>query len=286
MPDKPIGQSMVEAKLLSPKQLDEALSYQRRSSERIPLGRLSVELGLVKEDDFAPFLASYFNVPYLDLKKYPNIQPETVEIIPESIARRFNVLPLMKDENTLTVAVSDPLDLTALENLKTITHRQIKSVVSPASQIRRRITAYYTGEYIETKTSGLTDSKEKEAWPFASSLVKLLTERAHRHGVNSVHIQPEENRVKIFFRVGKRLEKIASYPKDVLPHIVDFIKKASNLDSGSSNVPQAGYFTFSREWVNTEVGVSVFPTVWGERIVLEIPRPIGWLDEDAWFRPV
>ena len=284
MPNKPIGQSMVEAKLLSQEQLDDALSYQRRSSERVLLGRLSVELGFVKEDEFAPFLASYFNVPYVDLKKYPMVQRETVETVPESIARRFNVLPLMKDQDTLTVAVSDPLDLTALENLKTITHCQIKPVVSSASQIRHRIIAYYTtGGYTETKTSGFTGHKEKEAWPFASSLVRLLIERAHRHGVNSVHIQPEENRVKIFFRVGKRLEKIASYPKEVLPHIAGFIKKTANLDTEICNVPQAGYFAFSRDWVNTEVGVSLFPTAWGERIVLEIPRPIGWLDEDALF---
>lgn len=138
-----IGQSMVEACLINHEQLNDLLARQKRTSEKTLLGKLSIELGLVEEDDFAPFLASYFNFPYVDLKDYPAIEKRALEKIPESMARRLNIMPLSKEEDTLTVAIFDPLDLVTLENLETVTGCRIKPVVSPPKKIRYKIAMSY-----------------------------------------------------------------------------------------------------------------------------------------------
>ncbi len=294
MPVKPIGQSMIEANLINQGQLDELLEYQRRSSERVPLGRLTVDLGLVKEEEFGPFIASYFNVPYVNLERCLTVQKEALDIVPESIAKRYNVFPLVKEDDTLTIAISDPLDLTTLENLEAVTHCSIKQVISTTDQIRHSITAHYTGIFLrpnegvpgfKEKVSVLPFEKYKKTWPFISSLVGLLIEKAVNNNINLIHIQPDENRVKVFFRIDKKLEKAVSYPKSVFRPIVNFVKKASSLNLQKNDIPQAGYFVYSTTKLNVEIGVAIFPTLSGERMVLEVPRRIGWLEED-WFKSI
>jgi type IV pilus assembly protein PilB len=143
MSRKLIGQCMVDANLLTQVQLDELLEYQKTASERVLIGRLTVELGFLKEEQFVPFLAGYFEVPYVDLKEYAFIQRQAIDSIPESIAEQFNVFPLRKDEDTLTVAMSDPCDVVTMDALETITRCHIKPVLSVPNQIRYNIFLYY-----------------------------------------------------------------------------------------------------------------------------------------------
>lgn len=292
---KPIGQSMVEANLINQYQLNELLEYQKNLENRTPLGRLTVELGLVKEEEFAPFLATYFNVPYLDLDEYFTVQKEALDIVPKSIAKRLNVLPVLKEDDTLTVAISDPLDLPALDSLQTITQCRIKRVISPLNQIRDGIDAYYSGvfsryrydrDYSDNKVKKHYVKGEKYKWPLAPSLVRLLIEKANNNNATIVHIQPDKNRIEILFRIDKKLEKVASYPKTALSSLSEFIKKASRLDIETHDAPQSGYFKFNNNKINMEIGVSILPTLSGERIVLEVPRRMGWSDEEAWFKSV
>lgn len=295
MPIKQIGQSMVEANLINYQQLNELLEYQKKLDERVLLGKLTVELGLINEEEFAPFLASYFGVDYLNLKGHLTIQKEALNAVPEPLAKRFNILPLVKEDDNLTVAISDPLDLTTLENLGALTGCHIKPVVSPANQIRSGISAHYRGVFLEPGREGLTAGaiSSKPARmdkgnnvPPASSLIKSFVEKAYKSGVKAVHIQSSQRRVEILFRVDRKLQKMASYPIVVYSSIVNFVKKAAKLDSSRSDIPQSGYFVFNADKLNMEVGVSILPTLSGERIVLEVPRRIGWADEEIWYRPV
>jgi len=289
---KPIGQSMVEANLINQYQLNELLEYQKNAEPRVLLGRLTVELGLVKDEEFAPFLASYFNVPYLNLEDCSVVQKDAIDSVPQFIARRLNILPLLKEEDTLTVAMSDPLDLSVVEDLETVTGFRIKRVVSPANRIRESIKSCYSGVFLRVKNTGAkkersgyaSAEKQKYRWPLAPSLIRLLIERAYKNSVNSVHMQPQHNRVEIFFRAGGKLEKIASYPKSALSSILTYIRTAAKLGQSKSDIPQAGYFTFNNDKLNIEVGVSILPTLSGERIVLEVPRKIGWIDEEACYK--
>jgi type IV pilus assembly protein PilB len=186
MSAKPIGQSMVEANLINQYQLNELLEYQKNAESRVPLGRLTVELGMVKDEEFAPFLASYFNVPYLNLEDCSVVQKDAIDSVPQFIARRLNILPLLKEEDTLTVAMSDPLDLPVVEDLETVTGFRIKRVVSPANRIRESIKSCYSGVYLRVKTVDIKEKagcasagRQKYRWPLAPSLIRLLIERAY-----------------------------------------------------------------------------------------------------------
>ena len=140
---KPIGQSMIEAHLINENQLTNLLEYQSRSRERMLLGKLSVELGLVADDEFAPFIASYFDMPYVNLRDLPPPPKEISQLVPEAIAKRFNIAPLAIQDNALTVAVSDPMDFATIENIETMTHCQVKTVVSTPMQIKYTIAVIY-----------------------------------------------------------------------------------------------------------------------------------------------
>jgi type IV pilus assembly protein PilB len=209
-------------------------------------------------------------------------QKEAINIIPESIAKRFNVLPLMKEDDTLTVVISDPLDLPILENLQTVTNCSIKSVISSPKQIKNNIEIQYN--QILSRFVGKDKEKEvlpilpleqrQNAWPLIPSLLRLIIDQAFRNSVNLIHIQPEQNRMKIFFRINRRLEKVASYPKGIFLSILDFVKKAAKMNLEIKGIPQAGYFVCNTGELNIEVGVSIFPTISGDRIVLEVPRTI------------
>jgi type IV pilus assembly protein PilB len=134
---------MVEANLISQEQLDDLLYLQRCSEKKMPLGRMTINLGLVAEEDFAPFVASYFDIPSVDLKEYSKIQWDALSTLPESIAQRFNVLPIAKSGDTLTVAMADPLDMATLDTLETITHCRIQPVISAPNHIKYAIFLFY-----------------------------------------------------------------------------------------------------------------------------------------------
>ena len=138
-----IGQCMLEAKLINNNQLEEALRIQRVAGERVLLGKVALDRGFVKEDDFAPFIASYFDVPYVNLREYRRVRWDALDMIPETIAERLNVFPMAKESDTLTVALTDPVDLVTLETLELLTRCRIKPVVSTTSQIQFAIFLYY-----------------------------------------------------------------------------------------------------------------------------------------------
>jgi len=284
-----IGQKMIEANLLVSSQVDELLRHQKESPERIPLGRLSVELRMVTDEEFAPFLASYFDTPYLNLGTHVRVKQEILDLVPKDIARRYNALPLFREGDVLFVAMEDPVDLIKIENLSLITGLKIKPIVSPVSHIRQRIEDCYRVGIFKSAEAGPVKTTQQEyeslpnrdshSWQVAASFVSLLLERAFRNEVSIIHIQPEDDRLKAFFRVDNRLEKIASYPSAILASISKYIKEASGLNSQRSAIPQTGFFNFRINNRYAEIGVSIHPTLDGERIVLEVPRRLGWFDE-------
>lgn len=134
---------MLEAKLINEGQLKMALERQRSAKERVLLGKLTVDMGLVSEEDFAPFIASYFDVPYINLREHWKASWEALNSISESMAERLNVFPVSKEGDTLTVALTDPVDLATLDTLEILTHCRIKPVVSTTNQIQFAIFLHY-----------------------------------------------------------------------------------------------------------------------------------------------
>lgn len=282
---KLIGEGLIEAGLITSEQRERALVYQRKSPEKKLLGRLVVELGFVKEEDFAPFLAIHFGLPFLSLRGFGRVSHQAVELVPEEIARRFNLFPVCKEKQVLTVAMADPLDVIALDNLRMITSCQIQPVVSSQSDINQTIRDYYQVEILRgPQLQELLDEEMESSLirqdpgrikqiansPFAAAFLDLLLERALKHRARAIHIQPNQKDMEIFFRLEQDLERIASYPKRIFISIMARMKALADLELDQVELPQTGNFSRRLSGSKFEFGVSTLPTIYGERAVLEV----------------
>jgi len=270
---KPIGQSLVEANLLTDTQLEQVLEHQRQGPKKAPVGEIAVKLGFVAEEIFAPFLASYLNFPFLNLKGFDKVSNEAVKLFPEEAARRYNAFPLWRQADIVYVAMSDPLNFVAIDTLSVMSGYKIEAIVCPDSQIKEYIEWYYKRRLKKPQIDlpdDLEEASQETDLPFAVSFVNLLIERGYKQGARAIHIQPTEAQFQIFFRVNRQLDRIAFYSKSLLPSILLRIKQLASLDESRQDVPQDGGFDirlFNQE-VPLRLSVSVLPTIWGERVVL------------------
>jgi len=280
---KPIGQSLVDANLISEVQLARALEHQRQDGEKRPIGEIAVQLGFVAEEVFAPFLASYLNFPFLNLKDFDKISREAVSLFSEEVSKRYSAFALWRQGDTVYVAMSDPLDFVAIDTLSVISGYKIEPIVCPENQIKDYIELYYGKHPVAGRQRdsdrdwqeridlpAAEEISESEDLPFAVSFVNLLIERGYKQGARAIHLQPTESQLQIFFRVNRTLDRIAAYSRTLLPSILTRIKQLASMDASRQDIPQDSNFDirlFNRsDPIN--LTISILPTIWGERVVI------------------
>lgn len=138
---KQLGEILLERSLINAKQLQEALEIQKSKGGLI--GEILVSLGFVREEDIAKALTTQFGLPYLPLSNY-EIDPEVIKLVPENVARQYNLIPLDKIADTLTITVSNPLNIQAIEDIEFLTNCNIQIFVSTMSEIKGAIKKYYS----------------------------------------------------------------------------------------------------------------------------------------------
>jgi len=271
---KPIGQSLIDANLITATQLERALDHQKSMPDRGPLGEIVVELGFLKDEDFASFLASYLDFSFLNLDKLGNISPEAVSLISSRLAHRHNIFPIRKEKQTIYIAMSDPLDFTTLDSVSKITRCRTRAVVCTKSQIKEYIKQYYDDEIGPQEKAPDEVIPDQANLSFATSFVDLLIEKAYRHSARAVHIQPEEGNFTVFLRIDEGLQLVESRSKNILPSVVVRIKHLASLNISSKDTLQDGAFEVRLidQEIALNIEVSILPTVWGERIVLTLPH--------------
>ena len=139
---KLIGESLIEEGLIDRYQLADALREQVNQTEHCLLGEIVIKLGFVAHEQMPPFLASHFNVKYLKLSDV-SLDPKVVNLVPEEIAWKFDVIAIGKEGSTLTIAVADPTDVVTLDNIRITTGCELKRVLSPKQEIKEAIRKYY-----------------------------------------------------------------------------------------------------------------------------------------------
>ena len=287
-----IGQALVERGFLSVDQLNELLAAQPKQKQR--LGEAAVSLGLVKEQDLAKFLAEFFRLPHVELgDDSKELDLSVVELVPESLARRYHVLVTKKDGDSLTLAMADPLDVRAIDAVRLETNCRVRKIVSSRSAILRAIDrSYHASSRIERtmdrllageaqvdalqlQTSSETTTELDQLKHEASDapvvqFVNLLLMRAIRERASDIHVEPEEHSVTIRLRVDGLLREVTAPPKSMLQPIVTRIKLLGNLDIAERRLPQDGRFKFKVFDKTIDVRLSCLPTVYGEKLVLRI----------------
>ena len=276
-----LGEILVQQKLLTEEQLGQALTEQKRSGRK--LGRVFVEHGFVTEEQISGALARQLDIPYINLKFF-NINPELVRLLPETQARRFRALVLEDRREGLLVGMSDPTDLFAYDEISRLVKRQIELAVVNETEVLAAIDRIYRRtEDISTLTRELEQDLGDVSVDFGAlavnpgleeaPIVKLLQsvfEDATQVRASDIHIEPQEGRLQIRFRIDGVLHLQTEADSKIASSLALRLKLMSDLDISEKRLPQDGRFAIRVKNQRIDVRISTMPTQYGESVVMRL----------------
>jgi type IV pilus assembly protein PilB len=287
-PDR-LGELLVREKLISPQQLKSAQDRSRAEGSR--LGYEIARMGLVNEQDLTKFLSKQYGVPSINLKEI-QIPDAVINLIPREVAERHQCMPVNRSGATLVVAMADPSNIYAIDDLKFMTGYNIERVVASETAIAESIIQYYGAadnldynfddilgdmdlddvDYVEDDDNADVNdlAKASEDAPVIR-LVNVILVDAIKRGASDIHVEPYEKSFRVRFRVDGVLEEVMRPPMKLRNAIISRIKIMANLDIAERRLPQDGRIKL-RMGRNREMDfrVSCLPTLFGEKIVLRL----------------
>ncbi len=281
MRDK-IAQKLLESSLISQDQLTKALESQQKAG-----GTLSynlVKTGAISEMAFAEFMGQVYNVPAVDLESV-EVDATAVNLIPADVATKFQVVPLKREGRVLTVAMANPDNIFAIDDIKFITGFEVRPVVATESAIKKSIDRMYDSadslasimgeieedfEIIEDEDEdlGIDDSQSSDA-PVVK-LVNSLISDAVAKGASDIHIEPYEKMIRVRFRIDGQLHEMMSPPFKMKNATISRLKIMADLDIAEKRIPQDGRIKIRMHNKSIDLRVSTLPTIFGEKIVMRI----------------
>ena len=275
-----LGDVLVQQRLISQEQLQQTLELQRTTGKKV--GRLLIETGIITEELLANGLARQLRIPFVNLKTFP-FRAEVVKLLPESAARRFRALVLEDKGDTLLVALGDPLDLFAFDELTRILKRNIGISAVPESQLALAFDRLYRRT---EEISGLARALEKDlgdtvdfgeltasAGIEGAPVVRLLQslfEDAMQVGASDVHIEPQEAGLQVRVRVDGVLQTQTQADKRIGAALAQRLKLMAGLDISEKRLPQDGRFSVRLKDHTIDVRLSTLPTAYGESSVMRL----------------
>lgn len=286
-----IGDILVAQQIVSQQQLETALSEQKKTGYK--LGRQLVALGFVEENTLLSFLSKQLNYPFIDLSHY-RFERETVQKLPETVARRYRVIVLKEDKDGILLGMSDPTDIFGLDDIKKILQKPIKPAVVRESELLDILDiAYSRASEIASLAEQLHEELEGDTVDIAdivtaaedmdAPVVKLL-QKIFEEAVNSrasdIHIEPDETVLRIRQRIDGVLVEQVMNEKRIAGALVVRLKLMSGLDISEKRLPQDGRFNLKVAAHSIDVRLSTMPVQYGESVVMRL------LDHSAGIRPL
>ncbi|MCX8129994.1 MAG: ATPase, T2SS/T4P/T4SS family [Clostridia bacterium] len=312
-----IGELFVNEGILQKEQLEEALSIQQSSGERI--GQIFVRQGYITRKILYEFLAMQLDMPHIDLDSI-NITEDVVKAVSENIARRYTLVPVEISGNSLKVAMSDPMNIFSIDDLRLATGMDIVPVLGDEEQINSILDKYFEKareirktneskkkldefdkefEKVKEEISVEISSEEvdnEETLDINSvenapivKMVNIIFNKAVASGASDIHIEPYEDCVMVRYRVDGQLMETMKHDRKILSALVARVKIISGLNIAEKRVPQDGRLTLKIEGKPYDLRVSVLPTIFGEKIVIRIAdkdgfniskKELGFFDDD------
>ena len=289
---------LVRDKVIRQEDLDKALQEQKASGG--PLSKILVKLNLISEDELTRILSEGLGMPPIDMSRL-KIDPDVVHLIPQDIAEKYQIMPISRMGNNLTLAMADPLNIFVIDNVKALTGMDITPIIARVSQIQKTIQEHYAGDSSETLARIIKDIKDaeevelvKEAEAEAAGrtvedlsqdapMIKLTDTIIHQAvaaKASDVFIEPMEKTLRIRYRVDGVIREADQMSKGLHLPVISRIKVISNLDISEHRVPQDGRFkTIVAGDREVDFRVNVLPTAYGEKIVLRVlDKSAGILD--------
>lgn len=281
---KRLGDLLVEAGVISQSQLDEALAKKNREEK---LGDYLIRLQEITEQQLIEVLELQLGIPHIHLNQYA-IEPELIQLVPKELAKRANLMPVRKERNKLLVAMADPMDYFAIEELRMTTGYQIETSIAAKDDIYRTITKYY--DLQESMDDALDDiiptdlDTENQITDEDSPIVRLVNQiiaNGVAQRASDVHFDPQESELKIRYRVDGVLREERSLPKNMQNIIIARVKIMGNLNITENRIPQDGRIKSIVNFRPIDIRLSTLPTIYGEKIVmriLDLGRALNELD--------
>ncbi len=277
---------LTEKKRVKKGELKAILEKQKLGS--MSISRILVEDGLVSEKDLMLILSQELNIPPINMSKY-KIDRTLIDLIPEKVARQFSIIPISRIGDVLTIAMSDPLNIMAMDEVKLLTNYKIDPVIATEEDIRLAIETYYGSgrgqapegasewawqdEDIEVVGERSVDTGEISSEVKKAPIIKmvdLILNEAMTKRASDIHIEPCEDQLRVRYRVDGELHEAFKLPKKNQNAIIARLKIMSKLDISQTRLPQDGRFKVNFEGKSIDFRVSSLPVAFGPKIVLRL----------------
>ncbi len=278
-----IGDILIDKGLITDETLQQTLEIQKQTGKK--LGQVLVDERYITENDLAEAISERLDIPKMSLENIV-IDPELMQLVGCDLAKRHQLVPVFRLGNTLTVAMSDPINVIAVDELRFLTKHKINRVVATHSDISSAIEEHYSvRDSLDQALEDATRQKESELLDMAGGdvrdetlageapvikYVNLLIAQAVSNRASDIHIEPDEKSVRIRYRVNGLLQKEGSPPKAIQSALITRLKIMAEIDVSEKRVPQDGRFTFNWGSRTVDVRLSTLPTIHGEKIVMRL----------------
>jgi type IV pilus assembly protein PilB len=289
----PLGQMLVNDKLLSTEQLNQALERQRKTRER--LGQILIDMKLIDEDILLRYLGAQFRKDSITRQELAALDPDVVKLVPEEVARQYGVIASQRSGRRLIVATADPLNVMAIDDLRRATGLEVDFRIGPASAIQEAIEKTYRKVTQVVSTEGLDDALKVDLGlnigpatgaaegvvdikqlqtqaddPPVVRVVNYVLGRAALDGASDIHVEPHDDRTRVRYRIDGLLFDLLEIPRQLHLAVVSRIKIISRLDIAERRLPQDGSFSSRIHGQEFDFRVSTLPTLYGEKVVLRL----------------
>jgi len=275
-----LGSLLVEEGLVSTEQLETALAEQRRNEKSKRLGEILVSMRFLTEPNLLRVLSRQLDCPIVDLAQEPP-DNEALEIVPSEFARRYHLIPLHRNDGQLVVAMADPLDIHAIDDLRLLTGLDIAPMLAIPSDIQRLLEQSYMYRMIQDVKEAEARIEDEDNLDVADlqamakeelviQMVNIIINQAIQDRASDIHIEPFERELRVRYRVDGVLHEVNAPPKRYHAAIVSRIKILSDLNIAERRLPQDGRMRIRSSGRQIDLRISVLPTVYGETVVMRI----------------
>ena len=284
---KRLGELLLAAKTITEEQLQQALALQKESKER--LGTVLISSGIITEDDLIAALQKQLGIEFVDLSKV-GIPTHLAQMLPKTIAEKYQVVPVKAVNDELYLAMADPMNFFAIEEVKKAVRRRVVPMVSTAKAIEHTITILYGNEgaakaieemrreavssgEISSLDSSFVSNKLDDGSDDSAPTVRLVNsilERSISERASDIHLEPRENDLRVRMRIDGVMREILTVPKELQSSVISRLKVMSSMDISERRIPQDGRFNVRVRNKDIDLRVSSLPTVYGEKIVLRL----------------
>ena len=284
-----LGDLLVKSGTITQAQLEEALALQSGSGKR--LGTVLQEQGFITEGQLIDTLMDQLGVEFIDLNGY-SIAPELAQVVPKSIAKKYLVVPVRVTRTDIQVAMADPLNFVAIEEVRAVTRRRVVPLIATAAAVERAVQNLYSNQgamqAIEDMRRDLmgsqfapaatiaapgvaVDEEEADAAP-AIRLVNSIIDRACTEGASDIHMEPGEDSMVIRMRIDGALRPVITVPQELQGPVISRMKIMARMDIAQKQLPQDGRSNVTVRQETLDLRISTLPTIHGEKVVARLLR--------------